>query len=139
MDFFNDVETIFIQNSFLKGRIIALPRASYFDPQIVHKSMNTFLDNAIIWLAKQKKKGLAVGSHFQYSNMKYKKDLQVFPPDELGSRKNVSVYVVNAEEDKSDEEVKAIVKFVENGGGLLIGGQSWFYGNLPTLTYPGNR
>ena len=101
--------------------------------------MNTFLDNAIIWLAKQKKKGVAVGSHFQYSNMKYKKDLKVFPPAELGSRKNVSVYVVNAEEDKSDEEVKAIVKFVENGGGLLIGGQSWFYGSLPMLTYPGNR
>ena len=100
--------------------------------------MNKFLDNAIAWLAK-KKDGIIVGSHFQYENEKYKDHLRVFPQNELASHKDVNVYVVNAEWDKSDEDIKAILNFVENGGGLLIGGQDWFYGNRPMMTYPGNR
>ena len=118
--------------------MIAIPKATYFEPKRVDPSMNKFLCNAIAWLAK-KKDGIIVGSHFQYENEKYKDHLRVFPQNELASHKDVNVYVVNAEWDKSDEDIKAILNFVENGGGLLIGGQAWFYGNRPMMTYPGNR
>ena len=101
--------------------------------------MNKFLGNAIVWLAK-KKDSIDIGSHFKFSNSKYEKDVKVFSPSQLSSNKDLDVFVVDAEDENlNDSDVDAIVEFVKNGGGLLIGGQAWFYGDRPLMTYPGNR
>ena len=61
-------------------------------------------------------------------------------PNELDSREHVSVYLINAEEWRTIDETKSILKFVKNGGGLLIGGQSWHWAQSnPILEYAGNR
>ena len=100
--------------------------------------MTLFIENAITWASK-KKEDIVVGCHFNF----YKSDkfsVEVFLPTGLESREYVSVYLVNAEEGRTMDEIKSLLKFVKNGGGLLIGGQSWYHSySSPILEYTGNR
>ena len=100
--------------------------------------MRLFIQNAITWVSK-KKENIIVGTHVNFvKSEKYK--VEIFPPKELETRMDVSVYIVNAEERRSDDDIKTIQNFVEKGGGLLCGGQAWFFGaQKRILEYPGNR
>jgi hypothetical protein len=51
------------------------------------------------------------------------------------------VYVVTAFNTLSDVEQNALISFLDNGGGLLVGGTAWWFGSAEVIaeTYPGNR
>ena len=125
-------------SQFSKGRIVALGRAKYFEREVTEDSMRLFIQNAITWVSKNKKH-IVVGTHFKdVKSDKYK--VKMLTPKELKKHKDVTVYIVNAEERRSDDDIKIIQDFVLNGGGLLIGGQAWsFPGTKSILDYPGNR
>jgi len=99
-------------------------------------SMEMFIENAIAWLS-HKKESIKVGSHFKFSHQKYKVSKEL-PPKELGSNRDVDVYIVNGEKQFSTDEVKAIVDFVKKGGGLMIAGQAWFFEN-PIMEFSANK
>jgi len=99
-------------------------------------SLEKFIENAIAWLARKKEK-IKVGSHFKFSHQKYKESKEL-PPKDLGSDRDVDVYIVNGEQQFSTDDVKAIVDFVEKGGGLMIGGQAWYF-DKPIVEFSANK
>jgi hypothetical protein len=114
-----------------------LGNARYLDVKFIHASIVTFLENAIEWLA-EKNCYIVPGSNFNFSLPKFKKILKLFPPKDIGSHTAVNVYIFNAEVEPSYADVKALLRYVENGGSLLIGGQAWSF-REPTLEYGANR
>ena len=110
----------------------------YFEREAADESMTMFVENAITWVSK-KKENIIVGCHFDmFKSEKFQ--VKVFPPKELESNQNIDVYLVNAEESLTDQDIKQILSFVHKGGGLLVGGQCWFFNSrYPLWEYPGNR
>ncbi|XP_042326800.1 TRPM8 channel-associated factor homolog [Sceloporus undulatus] len=118
-----------------RGRIVVVSHEGLLN----ELSMETFLFNAIKWLAAGKRGKVGIGDNFQglYSMLN-----QAMIPCEFTKLKGaLSVYCCSA---YSDEEMEKIHEFVSEGGGLLIGGHAWYwtYGN-PNLSaiakFPGNK
>jgi hypothetical protein len=56
------------------------------------------------------------------------------------NRSQVDVYVVNAQRDDVGTYADNIRAFVAAGGGLVLGGQAWYWSyNQPVETFPGNQ
>ncbi|XP_053263146.1 TRPM8 channel-associated factor homolog [Podarcis raffonei] len=118
-----------------RGRVVVFSHEGMLNRQ----SMKTFLLNAINWVTAGKGGKVGVGDQLKelYSMLN-----QAGVPCELTDLKpGLSVYCCNA---YSDQEKERIHEFVSEGGGLLIGGQAWYwtYQN-PTACaiaqYPGNK
>jgi hypothetical protein len=126
----------------IQGRVIVMPRENYGKSQVLEKSTNTFVKNAIVWLAK-KSEGFIVGTHEKQPVSNYTDQLKIVQPKDLNNEKNISVYYVNAHREFDDKDVEGIIEFVKNGGGLFAGGHTFAW-NKDTeknnyFTYPGNR
>ncbi|XP_060135202.1 TRPM8 channel-associated factor homolog [Zootoca vivipara] len=118
-----------------RGRVVV----SAHEKILSKPSMKTFFLNAINWVAAGKEGKVGVGDHLKelYSMLN-----QAGIPCELTDLKpGLSVYCCTT---YSDTEKERIHEFVSEGGGLLIGGQAWYwtYQN-PTACaitqYPGNK
>ncbi|XP_070803584.1 TRPM8 channel-associated factor homolog [Pituophis catenifer annectens] len=102
-------------------------------------SMKSFLLNAISWLSAGKERKVGIGDNLQelYSMLK-----QVKIPCELTNfKKHLGIYCCTAYDAKERE---CIHEFVSEGGGLLIGGQSWYWASVnpdssAIAEYPGNK
>ena len=118
-----------------------MSRNEYVDDSKTDPSVQTFIDNAIKWLA-QKPDEIQIASAEKTPVGKFTDQLKIIAPKDLASQKDINVYYQNAQEDVDDEGAKSILEFVENGGGLLISGQAWHWMNTErksALTYPGNK
>ncbi|XP_061494096.1 TRPM8 channel-associated factor homolog isoform X2 [Rhineura floridana] len=101
--------------------------------------METFLLNAVHWLTAGKGGKVGIGDDLQelYSILN-----QARIPCKLTNLKaGLSVYCCTA---YSDREMERIHEFVSEGGGLLIGGQAWYWayenpGASAIARYPGNK
>ncbi|XP_067325445.1 TRPM8 channel-associated factor homolog [Anolis sagrei] len=118
-----------------RGRVVVASHERLLDTD----SMQTFLLNAIQWLMAGKGGNVGVGSDIQGLHSIL---LQAMIPCELTSLKEgLSVYCCSA---YSDEEMEKIHEFVSEGGGLLIGGQAWYWASThPNSSvfaqFPGNK
>ncbi len=118
---------------------MVLPRDDYVNSDQASPTMNKFVENAIEWLAK--KAEVKIASDGKRPLSKYTEAVKEVAPKDLASNKEINVYFVESETEFDDESVKAIQDFVENGGGLLLGGHCFkcaFYG-LKTSDLPGNK
>ena len=118
-----------------------MPRIEFGDDSLTDPSVQKFIDNAIHWLA-QKPDQIQIATAEKSPVGKFTDQLKIVAPKDLASQKDINVYYQNAQEDVDEEGVKSIIDFVENGGGLLIGGQAWhwLYTEMKSaLTYPGNK
>jgi len=119
-----------------------MPRENYGDSDVLETSTNTFVKNAIVWLAK-KTAGIIVGTHEEQPVSNYTYQLKIVQPKNLNTEKNISVYYVNAHVEFDDEDIEGIIEFVKNGGGLFAGGHTFAWDNNTEqnniYNYPGNR
>ena len=118
-----------------------MPRYEYVDDSKTDPSVQTFIDNAIKWLA-QKPDEIQIATAEKGPVGKFTDQLKIVAPKDLASQKDINVYYQNAQEGMDEEGAKSILDFVENGGGLLISGQAWHWMNTErksALTYPGNK
>ncbi|KAH0617172.1 hypothetical protein JD844_028917, partial [Phrynosoma platyrhinos] len=85
-------------------------------------SMQTFLFNAIKWLAAGKRGKVGIGDKFQ--ELYYMLNQAMIPCEFTNLKEDLSVYCCSA---YRVEEMEKIHEFVSEGGGLLIGGQAWHW------------
>ena len=119
-----------------------MPREDYSNTEYIESSANTFVENAILWLAK-KSDGITVGTHEMQPVSKYTDQLKIVPAKDLGGQKDINVYFINTHNEFDDESVTAIIEFVKNGGGLLACGHAYVWNSAQekrnVFNYPGNR
>ena len=118
-----------------------MARSELVDDSQTDASVQTFIDNAIKWLA-QKTDQIQIAAKSTNPVGKYTDQLKVIAPKDLAAQKDINVYYQNSQEDAGEEGIKSILDFVENGGGLLISGQAWYWITIElksALAYPGNK
>ena len=119
-----------------------MPREEFGNAHLWENSTNTFVENAIVWLAN-KSDGIIVGTHGKQPVGKYTDQLKIVQPKNLSAEKNISVYYVNTHTEFDDKDVEGIIAFVKNGGGFFACGHSFAWDTNSeqrnVFNYPGNR
>ncbi|XP_043820898.1 TRPM8 channel-associated factor 2-like [Dromiciops gliroides] len=119
-----------------KGRLVVMGHEGYLQ----HAGLSQFLHNAVDWLNCCP--GAPIGVH---SSVKGLADILCNPCVEVKITDNVTecvgVYCIDAYDHKMAKE---LIRFVKNGGGLLIGGQAWHWssqhcGCKVISDFPGNH
>uniref|UniRef100_A0A8D2P618 TRPM8 channel associated factor 1 n=1 Tax=Zosterops lateralis melanops TaxID=1220523 RepID=A0A8D2P618_ZOSLA len=118
-----------------RGRVLVASHES----QLFSPKLATFLLNAVSWLDARRKGLVAVDSslkklHSLLSQSQVKSQVSQLTGD-------ISVYCCASYGDRDTERIHA---FVAEGGGLLVGGQAWYWasqnrGKAAVAEYPGNR
>lgn len=118
-----------------RGRVVVATHES----QLLSPKMAKFLLNAVRWLDAGRKGLVGVDASLE-------KLCGLFSEEEVKSQVseltgNMSVYCCPS---YSDKQVETIHAFVAEGGGLLIGGQAWYWasqnrGKAAVAEYPGNK
>ncbi|KAH0508905.1 TRPM8 channel-associated factor 3 [Microtus ochrogaster] len=123
-------------SSYGQGRLVVVSHESY----LLHANLAPFLANAVNWLCPSPGAPITVHSSLaslvnilRYSGLEAL--VQPEPGEVLG------VYCTDAYNDSLTEK---LVQFVKRGGGLLIGGQAWYWasqhGHDKVLSsFPGNQ
>ncbi|NXJ96520.1 TCAF2 factor, partial [Corythaixoides concolor] len=118
-----------------RGRVVvATHESQLFSPKLAR-----FLLNAVRWLDAGRKGLVGVDARL-------KKLCSLLPQEEVKSQVSpltdgISVYCCPSYSDREAERVHA---FVAEGGGLLVGGQAWYWasqnrGKAAVAQYPGNK
>ena len=117
-----------------------MARSEYVDDTRTDPSVQTFINNALRWLA-QKPDKIQIATKTKTPVGKYTDQLKIIAPKDLASQKDINVYYQNAHENVNEKDIKSIHDFVEKGGGLLICGQAWNWkqSGESLFTYPGNK
>ncbi|XP_063301993.1 TRPM8 channel-associated factor homolog [Pelobates fuscus] len=118
-----------------KGRVVVVSHESY----LMAPELKTVILNAISWLDSGKKRNIGVNKNMGFLNERLQQE-------GINSRVSdvipgLDVYCCNS---YNDTEAECIKKFVAEGGGLLIGGQAWYWSIVnpsknALLKYPGNK
>ncbi|KAL7982811.1 hypothetical protein Chor_013147 [Crotalus horridus] len=118
-----------------RGRIVVASHEGFLSMP----SMKSFLLNAINWLSAGKRRQVGIGDNL---NELYSMLNQAMIPCELTHfKEGLDIYCCTAYDAKDMESIHA---FVSEGGGLLIGGQSWYWASVnpnssAIAEYPGNK
>ncbi|XP_076152847.1 TRPM8 channel-associated factor homolog [Alosa pseudoharengus] len=121
-----------------QGHVIIATHETYLS----HKPLSRFLINAVLWLDKGRKGLVGVSPKLRgATNLLSRSGLQCQVTDFSDRSDDLSVYVCTS---YSDDHCNEIQRFVAEGGGLLIGGQAWYWSttNIAEKTlirYPGNH
>ncbi|KAJ7329293.1 hypothetical protein JRQ81_015467 [Phrynocephalus forsythii] len=118
-----------------RGRVVVAAHESLLDME----STEQFLLNAIHWLTAGKGGNVGIGGKFKGLHSMLKKAR--IPCEFTSLKEGLSVYCCTA---YSDDERGEIHEFVSEGGGLLIGGQAWYWssqhpGSRAMADFPGNK
>ncbi|KAG8440150.1 hypothetical protein GDO86_006086 [Hymenochirus boettgeri] len=118
-----------------KGRVVVISH----EVLLCKPELKNVILNAISWLDIGQKKNIGVRTDMQ--NVKQVLDSGNVPCHLTNLVPGLSVYCCDS---YSDSEVEAIHQFVAEGGGLLIGGQSWYWSSINldddvVCNYPGNK
>ncbi|XP_034292522.1 TRPM8 channel-associated factor homolog [Pantherophis guttatus] len=118
-----------------RGRIVVASHEGFLNIS----SMKSFLLNAISWLSAGKERKVGIGDNLQelYSMLNQAK----IPCELTNFKKHLGIYCCTAYDAKERERIH---EFVSEGGGLLIGGQSWYWASVnpdssAIAEYPGNK
>ncbi|XP_041796403.1 TRPM8 channel-associated factor homolog [Chelmon rostratus] len=113
------------------GRVIVVAHEAFLG----EKTLASFWNNAIDWLDQSRKGVVGVAPKLHLTSSSGLKC------EKTQFRKDLSVFVCKG---YSDDHMEEIQDFVSEGGGLLIGGQAWYWtynhrGQNPLIGFPGNR
>ncbi|XP_013930910.1 PREDICTED: TRPM8 channel-associated factor homolog, partial [Thamnophis sirtalis] len=118
-----------------RGRIIVFSREGF----LTMSSMIIFFFNAITWLSagRVRKVGVAYSLPELYSML----NQTIFPCELTNFKKGLGIYCCKVYDVTAVERIQ---EFVSEGGGLLIGGQSWHWASVnpdssAIAEYPGNK
>lgn len=121
-----------------KGKVLAVGHECYIAGTVANGDNNKLVMNAIGWMSKSAKP--IVGVDASLPNIKAALtaagyQVMTVTPSQLSS---VEVYINTGYTNYGDTDIASIQQFVQNGGGLMVGGQGWsFSGDI--LSYPGNK
>uniref|UniRef100_A0A8C2MRC6 TRPM8 channel-associated factor 2 n=1 Tax=Cricetulus griseus TaxID=10029 RepID=A0A8C2MRC6_CRIGR len=129
-------QVLIAASSYGQGRLVVISHEGY----LLHAGLAPFLLNAVRWLCPSPEAPIVVHSSLAslgniLSNSGLEALVQPQPGETLG------VYCTDAYNDTLTEK---LVQFVKRGGGLLIGGQAWYWasqqGSDKVLSsFPGNQ
>ncbi|XP_070610538.1 TRPM8 channel-associated factor homolog [Erythrolamprus reginae] len=118
-----------------RGRIVVASHEGFLNIS----SMKSFLLNAITWLSAGTRRKVGIGDNLRklYSMLNEAK----IPCELTNFKEGLGIYCCTAYDAK---EMESIHEFVSEGGGLLIGGQSWYWASMnpdssAIAEYPGNK
>ncbi|XP_075756447.1 TRPM8 channel-associated factor 2 isoform X2 [Pelodiscus sinensis] len=119
-----------------KGRMVVVSHEAI----LKNANFSQFLRNAVDWLRPSAEAQVGVHKSLDpLSQLLLKSSTNVQPG--VGLNASLGVYCTNAYDDTQTEE---LVQFVKGGGGLLIGGQAWYWASQHGVEkvlfqFPGNR
>uniref|UniRef100_H3DA20 Si:ch211-210b2.2 n=1 Tax=Tetraodon nigroviridis TaxID=99883 RepID=H3DA20_TETNG len=121
------------------GRIVVLSHESYMS------AFPALVENAVNWLKGDKSVNFAVAVHQNLKAVAENLSNRKFTVKVVGGFRSdlgVGVYVTDAY--SLGEDPKTLVAFLKSGGGVLIGGQAWYWssqnpGVEPLLNFGGNK
>ncbi|KAK6480796.1 TRPM8 channel-associated factor-like protein [Huso huso] len=118
-----------------KGRIVVLSHES----QLSHPPLKKFVLNAVRWLGAAKPGKIGIQSNLTVLHQHLSEERYCCQLSEL--QDGMSVYCCTSYRDHQAAEIH---EFVAEGGGLLIGGQAWWWSYSNTeqdavAGYPGNK
>nr|QCD25257.1 TRPM8 channel-associated factor-like protein [Cynoglossus semilaevis] len=116
-----------------QGRVIVISHEGF----IGSKNIMQFWKNALQWLDEDRNGVVGVAHDKAFKHLK----TSGLKCENTKFRKDLSVYICTA---YSAKEADEILEFVEEGGGLLIGGHAWYWaqthpGQNPLTDFPGNK
>ena len=121
-----------------QGKVLVTGHENYLAGTIANGDNNKLVMNAIGWMAKTAKPVVGVDASLPSIKAALTAagyQVMTVTPAQLGT---VEVYISTAYMSYSDTDVTSVQQFVQNGGGLIVGGPAWpFAGDV--LSYPGNR
>ncbi|XP_051007596.1 TRPM8 channel-associated factor 2-like [Acomys russatus] len=133
----NDKGQVLIAASFYgQGRLVVVSHEGY----LMHAGMAPFLLNAVSWLCPFPGAPTAVHSSLaSLANILGDSGIEALVQPEPGE--TLGVYCIDAYNDTLTEK---LVQFVKHGGGLLIGGQAWYWASQHgrdkvLFSFPGNQ
>ncbi|XP_053409650.1 TRPM8 channel-associated factor 2-like isoform X1 [Nycticebus coucang] len=129
-------QVLIAASSYGKGRLVILPHEGY----LVHAGLAPFLLNAVGWLRPSP--GTPIRVHTSLAslvNILQNSGVEAHIAPEPGE--GLGVYCTNAYDNNM---TATLIQFVKHGGGLLIGGQAWYWaskhGRDKVLSvFPGNQ
>ncbi|XP_062045494.1 TRPM8 channel-associated factor 2-like isoform X1 [Lepus europaeus] len=129
-------QVIIAASSYGQGRLVVVAHEAY----LMHAPLAPFLANAVHWLCPFLGAHIGVNPCLE-SLVKLLQDAGVKAQVESEPGESLGVYCINAYNDSMTEK---LIQFVKGGGGLLIGGQAWYWasqhGHDNVLSkFPGNR
>ncbi|XP_061923993.1 TRPM8 channel-associated factor homolog [Entelurus aequoreus] len=129
----DDKRTFLAASYYGLGRVIVVSHEQYLQ----REELAPFWNNAIHWLTKDRHGTIGI---LRRDDLKVFKD-SGFKCEETDFRKDLSVFVGSAYNDKYAEEIQ---DFVAEGGGLLIGGHAWYWAQQhndqnPFTEFSGNK
>jgi hypothetical protein len=102
--------------------------------------------NAPSWMAQSAPQNVTVGQLSGFDDLMDHYDEQGYTTTRSSVAEldgsDIDVWVQSSSQDLSDDDTEALRAFVEQGGGLIVGGQSWYwsYSNDNTAeNYPANK
>lgn len=121
------------------GRIVVLGHESYMS------AFPGLVENAVNWLRGDGSVNLSVAVHQNVKRAAEDLSKSKFTVEVVGGFRSdlgVGVYVTDAYSLAGDQ--KTLVSFMKSGGGILIGGQAWYWsyknpGVEPFLNFDGNK
>ncbi|XP_058047683.1 TRPM8 channel-associated factor homolog [Ahaetulla prasina] len=118
-----------------RGRIIVAGREGFLEMP----SMIRFFLNAINWLSAETERKMGIGESLQglYSML----NEALIPCELTNFKEGLGIYCCMVYDAK---DIESIHEFVSEGGGLLIGGQAWYWDSVKPdssaiAEYPGNK
>jgi len=121
-----------------KGKVLAVGHEYYIAGTIANGDNNKLVMNAIGWMSKSAKPVIGVESSLPAIKAALTAagyQVMTVTPSQLGS---VEVYISTGYTNYSDPDIASIQQFVQNDGGLIVGGQGWSFGG-DILSFPGNK
>lgn len=133
----NDKGQVLIAASFYgQGRLVVISHEGY----LLHANLVPFLPNAVSWLCPCPGAPIAVHSSLEsLVNILGDSGIKALVQPEPGEARGV--YCIDAYNDTLTEK---LIQFVKHGGGLLIGGQAWYWASQHgsdkvLFSFPGNK
>lgn len=122
-----------------RGRIVVLSHETYLI------TLPALVENAVTWLRGEESENISVGVQKEIKEVAdnlNKSDFHVSVVESLSENPGVGVYATNAY--TVGPESTALVAFLKAGGGVLMGGQAWWWASQNPneniiLQFPGNK
>ncbi|CAJ1066156.1 TRPM8 channel-associated factor homolog [Xyrichtys novacula] len=122
-----------------KGRIVVVGHESYLT------KCPALVESALVWLRGDGSNNTSVGINKEVKEVADHLNKSSFQTRVVeGFEKNLGVGVYVTKAYNVDKEVKDLVAFLKNGGGVLMGGQAWHWASShpksnTLLQFPGNK